>query len=393
MGVGDSDLIDKALDAAEAKVVDASAGDAVQETGNVSGSPESGASDRVEEAAAAEAHQKFSQTRDKSGKYLKGKSPAAKSKQVSDRTIESDTGAEALESGEAQPPDESAEAGALPAFWSAELKAAAAQAPRALVQKFMEHDARRELWARRMVAESEPAKQHMQRIKETFEPHRAKFAVHGVRDELDAVGRLMAWNEIFETDPWTGINDLMRKNGFTAQDFFDDGSGYTQQGGDPRFEEALTAAREAQETAQALKSQLEAQQMEQGRAFIEQFKSEPDSSGQPRAAFFETYRPQIVQAFQEIQKQAPEMPEHEALGHAYEFVLGEARKLHGMNKPPATMLTKPSAPTANRAMKAAKSVSGAPNAESATAKPKLKGKNFNEKFDAAFNNVAERIGL
>ena len=396
------DAIEAAMDRAEARLSSPE-----QET--VESAPE--ASDVVEDVAVSEAVKEASETRsrDDSGKFTKGaqaKSPKSTSKtapkapkveaqtetaekQISDQVA--DTQEEAAQEAEAplEPSD-------VPMFWSAELKALAAEAPKDLVKAFAKHDAQREEWARRMATESERGKAYEKRANEVFEPHRLKLQANGIKDPFDAAERLLAWNDIFETDPKAGIADLMRKNNLTPQDFIGDLGQEQPRGTDPRVDDAIREAKEAREEFTAYR---QSQEQAAHAAELNAFREGTDSSGQKRGAFVDAYAPQIADAIREIRQQHPQLQRGEILNHAYEFVLSEVRKLHGVKPQAVVSAARPQQavaapkPSAVKAKAAASSVVGAPGAGSSVQRPRLKGESFNERLEAAMDNAEESLGF
>lgn len=388
MAKSDHDLIDSAFDAAEAIQAEA------MEPTEVS-TPEVAERQHPEETVAEIAlaerinKKRENKSRDEAGKFLsKGKAP----KQAAPEQIPSD---QATDEGEFEAPEVETDVSTeepieIPTFWSAELKAAAAEAP-GLAKKFAEFDAQREQFVRRVKQEAEPNKAYVNRSREMWEPHRAKFAANGVRDEHDAMGRLLGWNEVFEKDPQAGLVDLMRKNGLTPEDlaarFYGQDYGNDAQAQlptDPRVEEALNKANR-------LEAMLDDQRRAQGMSQLENFRQGKDSNGQTRAQYFDAYRPNITAAFSEIMQLHPGIAESEALNHAYEFVVGESRKLFGSNGVASQPKAKAPAPKSARA--AATSVSGGPVGEVGASRSKLKGNNFNEKLDSGIDAAMDHLGF
>lgn len=381
----DNDLIDAAIAGAQAQLED-KASSVVEDTAAVESDTSLETDSEVATEPAEAPTPKISKAnRDKTGKFTK----SGKTKQVS-----SDQSAIAVDS-EGQPgdADQALQSGAtpeaateeIPSNWPPKLRALAAKAPPELLREFKERDAQLEQWARRQAQEGRREAGGMAEIKKVFEPHRAKFQMNGVRDEVDAVSRLLGWNEIFESDPMAGIKDLMSKNGISPYDLIE----HEQQNPyDPRFTELERSQEEIRRTLDELRTQREELNRSQGQAVLETFKQGKDSFGQSRAQSFELYRPQITEAFRAMQQEAPHLSEEQLLTHAHEFVMSEVRKLHGITSAP-----KPQVVSAAKARAASKSITGAPSQGAVQGKPKLSGKNDKEKLDAAVNLALDMHGI
>jgi hypothetical protein len=384
VGKEDNEMLDRALDAAEARLSEETPvpdETEVEDNPEVPDETEENSSPSEKEVVEAEEVKQFTKKEaapEKQGKPTKGQKQA-KQKDLSGQ----DANVEVVE---AEPPPID-----LPTFWPAELKAAAAKAPRDVVDLFAKHDAQRAQWANRIAAESERGRAIEKRANEIFEPRKAELLANKIKDPFDAVEYLLGWDEVFKKDPMLGISDLMRKNGLTPYDFIEDGRGAYPQGGaqyeDPRVEEAL---REAKEAKESLQKWQEDQQTKSMASEIESFKDEKDSSGQVRRPFAEAYAPQISQAVEAIQRLNPQMSLKEALSHGYDYVLDESRKMFGVNgkvngapaKDPNQAIA-----AAKKAKAAASSIKGSPSSEATSPRPRLKGKNFNEMIDSALDNA------
>jgi len=395
----DNDLLERALDAAEEKLStkaldDSSSPDTTQETAP--------ALEETQASTEATNEPKAERVRDATGKFTKGsaskaiKAPEEEAKEqiLSDQTANAESGEleKAIDVGE-----ESNDAPAIeaPAFWSAENKTLFAKSPRE-VQKAISEEAQRIYdWANRTATEAERGKTIEQRYTETVKPYELKLKAQGI-DPIQATERLLAWNEVFESDVKLGIADLMRKNGLTPYDFLnDEGQGQSPYQTDPYLEQARADAEAAKRSVEELKAQLDAQQQQAAQSQIEAFKSGTDSSGQVRRAFVDMYKPQIVQTMQTIMQQYPHVTEIDALNHAYEFTMKEVKSMLGVGSAPSAPQTQ-QAPKpvvdAKKAESIASKSTGAPQSGVVQPKPKLKGNTFAEKFDNAFQNAVERLG-
>lgn len=405
--------IDAAMDAAEAKIAESAA--ATQDIASNS-EPISDVVEDVAVSEAVEASKSEAKARDNTGKFTKSGKSAVSPKQAAPKAIEESTPTE-------QVSDQVADAGAegeqpgleipdaptfeAPVFWPAELKAAAAEcktdAERALVAKFAAHDAQREEWARRTASEAKRGKEFEQRLyadmesPEDVQRHKAQLRLNGVRDEVDELHRYRAWDKVITTDPETAIQDLIRKNNLQHRFSFAEDQGHLQAPSvsDPRVETALQEAQAAKAEFAEWKANQERRERE---TELTMFKEGKDSAGNVRAAFVDAYAPQIAEAVKAIREQYPHMPRSEVLNHAYEFQLGEVRKLHGISygKPVSaaqSVATKPVAkPDASKAKAAASGVTGAPANGGTVQRPRLKGDSFNDKLNSAMDNAEEQLG-
>lgn len=393
MGASDSrDRIEQAIHNAEAKLAESSeeletpASESDTEQQEVSESP------AADESAEESPKQERTPSRDQNGKFTKSQKQAqVRAKQVSQDTAPEQT-EDVQEEAEVAPQESQGAPLEIPGMWNPKEKQLLAKAPREVQEIIARREAQRAEYDQRLAREIEPLKQRHSKLEEVYKPHRAKFALHGVRDDIEAASRLFAWNELFEQDPKAAIQSLMQKNGLTPEHFYDDGqSAYVNS--DPRLEQALQQAEEAKRAADEIRQTFKAQQRQAGQMALEQFKAGKDSSGNVRGQFFEVYRPQIVAAFEQIQASYPNLSENEALNHAYEFTLGEVRKLHGVSAPAAAKPA-PKPALVQKARAAAGSVTGAPRDESAGS-PTLKRKSLDPKkhFDDVLISNLERHGL
>jgi hypothetical protein len=389
MAIEDNDLIDRALDAAELKLAEETPEPAVEATEPKSDVIED--AETLKQVKEATEGKRASKERDESGRFLKKdqkqtkvskEEPSKQEESLDQKATEGEL--EAAEPQEAEQPIES------PQFWSPEHKALFAKAPRDVQQAVLHYEAQRNDWANRVANEAQRGKAIESRVTEVFEPYRLKMQANGIKDPMEAAQRLLAWNEIFETDPKTGIVELMQRNGLSPQDFMgsENEPQYVQ---DPRLEQALTEAREAKKLVEEQKAYYEQQRVQAMQSSIEAFKAGKDSSGQVRKPFAELYAPQITQATERIQAQYPAMPLDQALNHAYEFVLLEARKAFGVTgngTPKTAQVAKPQEQIiaeAKKANAAASSVSGAPSTGVINRRPSAK--TVDEAIDRAFEIV------
>lgn len=379
-----NDAIDRAMDAAEAKI------DTQEEVIHEVPTPETETpTEDVQETIAVkdaleEPSEKPKKGRDASGKFTKGSKPtletAEAEAQIPDQSAESTEGEAVIEGTEQSdaPPIE------FPTFWSAELKEAVAKSPPEAQRALVAYEAQRSEWANRIANESERGKAIEKRATEVFEPFKLKLQSQGIQDPFEAAQRLLAWNEIFEKDPKAALSDLMRKNGLTPNDFFEDDRQPQSQYQEQLSPEELRAAarEEAKKEFQAFQEQQQAQALQ---TEIESFKNGKDSFGHVRRQFAELHAKPISDAFETILSQYPRMPRTEALNHAYEFVQKEVRGMYGIPaKPVAPTAPKPDA---SRAKAVASSATGAPASGTVAQRPRAKT------IDEALDRAEERLGV
>lgn len=395
MGIEEKDMIDRAMDAAEAKIVD-----------SVEAAPDAPAEDLVETQSIVEGQEREAapadKTRGKDGKFVKGRPAAPEAdgdpeEQVSDQVAEADN-TEATAQGDEPQGGEPIE---MPAFWSAEERAAVAKAPREVQAIIARKEAQRTEWANRIATETERARSFEKRLyadmdsQESVQAHKAQLQMSGIRDEVDELHRYRAWDRVFRTDARAGIAALMQKNGLSPYDFAEDANG-SQYPNDPRIEEAARIAQEAKQAADAARAELDRERETNLISQVNAFRQGKDSTGQTRAEFAAMYAQQIEATYNEIKRIEPYTPDMSALDKAYEHVLGHVRKFHGIAQKPqiavASKTPEQAIAQAKKAKAAAGSVSGAPSSGTAAARPRLKGKNFNEKLDAALDNAFAQAG-
>lgn len=379
MGIEDSNVIDRALDAAEEKLAEANTSEDTQDE-----SVE--APDLATEEALVKNYNE--KTRDDTGKFTKGK----KAKPAKEETEDLSDQATDVEEVEADPTEEEsseAEPIDIPTFWPADLKALAAEAPPEIVKKFIERDVQREQWARRSVAEAEPAKAIANRLYSGFEAVKDEARLNGINDPIDEVERYRAWDNIFKRNPGLGVVDLGRKNNITPEAYAQMYYGGEQQfepESDPRIDEALERAQRAEE---GLARYQEQTLMQTATQEVEAFKNGKDSTGQTRRAFTELYAPQIAEIHDRIRAENPHLPLGEVLNQAYEYVVGQARKAFGVSgKAPAKQQSKEQImANAKKAKAIASSANGAPATGKAAARSGAKS------IDEALDRAEERLGV
>lgn len=415
-----ADFIDSMIDAAFEKLDGAGDADAQSANDSAAAASNSEVSPQVQavegeepqETKAPSAEIKESRPsardRDQSGKFVKGAKDKTDSKPVTqapvaiDATTQvSDQAADGVQTEASPSADETVQTQPIetPTFWSSDLRKAAAEAPRALVEKFIEHDVQREQWARQIANEAEQGKQYRQKFEKVFEPYKLKLQAAGI-DEAGAVSRLMAWSEILEKDLPTGLVNIMRNNNLTPEQlsqFFYGDESQQNRINDPRLDEALAEAKAAKEAAENLKKQLETNHQSQVSEQINAWKAGKDSRGQVRKQFAEAYSPQIMQSVQILKTEYPQIPFAELLTHAYEYELKKVTEYFGIPNQ-AQPIVPAKAPEKIleenvKAKAAASSVSGAPTNGVGKTRPKLKGKTDSEWVGSAVDRAEERLGI
>lgn len=391
MAVEDNDVFDRAFEAAEAKIAENELA-----TESESAPVEQPKEDLVETQEISKAIEKVTKPAEKAPK-VKAAKPSAKSAEITQEAQPEVT----EQISDQQPTDTieplAAEQSAVtetidpPQFWSADKKALFAKATPDLQKAIVEHEAQRNEYVHRLANESERGRAIEKRVSDVFKPYELKLKAHGINDPLQAAERLMAWNEIIESDPLTAVKTLMQRNGLTPQDLMyqDDGSGQPQQPyqSDPRVDEAIAKAEAAERRLQEWQQQQEAQALQ---SEVDAFKNSKDSTGQTRKAFAEMYAPQIAQAVEAISRLNPNLGTTERLTQAYDYVQAEVKKLLGV---PAAIGQKPTAKpeqlvaNAKKAQAAASSITGAPSSGTSPQRPGAKT------FDEAYARAEERLGL
>lgn len=291
--------------------------------------------------------------------------------------------AEPVEAAAEPPPEPPSD---LPEYWPAKLKAAISKAPKEVLEQFREYDQQRTEWANRIHGESSRGKQIEQKMTEVYEPYRQQLAVAGIRDPLEATSRVLAWNEMLTSEDDATAKKafftLLKQRGWSAEDLLYDATQQQDPYYDPRTDEALEAAKAAREELEEFKR---GQAAEKANQEIEAFKAGKDSSGATREPLVRMFEPQIADALIQIQQARPDFSSSEQLHHAYEFVIGEARK-GGLLASPA-----PRAPAA-KAIAAASSVTGSPGTAVAAQRNKAKGKSFDDKLNSALDEALDSAG-
>lgn len=394
----DGEVIDRAMDAAEATIAESSVVEEVSTPEPTeSTTPTEDIVETVETQKALEKNQEEKEPKEvkvdraKDGKFVKSQKFDKAGKRI---TESAEPKQDLVQNVETQEPvtqaDQTIEA---PMFWSAEDKANFTKATPEVRKAVLRYEEQRNKWGQQLQRDAERGKSYQARLYEGYEPqqvqqHQAELKLNGIRDEVEELHRYRAWDKIFKSDPSRAISDLMKKNGLTPQAFIEGEE--NQEYVDPRIEQAISEAQAAKAQAEEIKASFEAQKNEAFKTQIDSFKSGKDSQGNTRKAFAEMYAPQISQAYDAIQGSQPMLME-QALHHAYEYVLDNARKQFGVG--PAIAAVAPKAKEqviaqAKKAQAASNSISGAPKSGISMSRPKAK--TIDEALDRAEEQVYGR---
>jgi hypothetical protein len=284
-----------------------------------------------------------------------------------------------------------------PAFWTAERKKLFEEAPRNLQEVI----AARELELQQQISRAASKKDGVDYEKRFFEDfespesanlHRAKLKAQGINDSIGELQRYRAWDRVLEADPRAVISDLMRKNGLSPNDFYNNANEVSEpnQYQDPRVDDAIKRAEAAENRIKEWEAK---QEFSQRQNWFNSFKDGLDSEGDKRKDFCELYAYQIQAEAEKTRAEYPMASEAELVNHAYETVKQGVRAFHGIQPktltPAKPALTKEERiANARKASAAASQSVGGPNTGTVSQKPRLKGKNFSEKFDSAYE-IAE----
>lgn len=368
MGKEDVDLIDRAMDAAEATIAESNP------------EPDPVKEEPVEETQTEE----------------EAPLAAADEEQISGK--EANEGEAKAAEGDAEvekPAETESEPIELPQFLPAETKALLAEASPKLREKIVALYNQQEQTTRRALSESGQLKAEKARVDEVFAPHKTRLQAQGVRDIADLASRALAWDELITKDPKAFVIAQMKQNGITPQDLMQEDAGQEtgQQFSDPRVDEALEAAKQAKE-------QLESFQLEQQKQVLTQeleaFKAGKDPRGATRKAFVEMFQPQIGEAIKLIKAdpQFEHLSRQDILNHAYEYVVTNALNSGFQFVSPTQPKPQPTREeiiaTANKQKAAASSVKGGPASGVSKPRPRLKGDSFEEKLNSAMDIAESR---
>jgi hypothetical protein len=369
MSLEDNELLDRAMDAAEAQLTpDEPTESAPVEIEGVDESTE------VESPASTEAE---AAPRDPSGKFAKKGAELAQPVSDQSTNVEPEsTQAEAFEPA------------TMPTFWPAELKKAVAQGSKEeVIKSLIAYDTKRSEGWNRFVQETEGARQTAKQLHDGWEPVKDRMMLQGIKSPIEELERYRAWDKVLTTDIKSGIRKLMADNNLTPESLYDDDSEqyYQEQNiNDPRVEEAIAKAEQAQREFSEYRQNQERELFVRQ---VESFKDATDSQGQLRRPFAEKFAAQITQRSEMIGQANPELPLMDVLSQAYDEVKEEVLAFN------RSLAPKQSSPVnAQKAQAAASSVTGAPSAAILAPKSRLKGNNFNEKLNSAIDKAFDAVG-
>lgn len=369
MAIEDNQMLDRAMDAAEATIAER---EPVEET-PVEQSPSEQIKEDIE-------RDRIVKARDDKGKFTKGPED--------EEQISNDQGPEVESTeGDAQTEESVVESGIeAPARWSEDEKPLFAKAPK----EVQEVVARRELELQQLISrqgnEIGRAKAVETKVKEVYAPYELKLKAKGL-DPIQATERLLAWDAMFDKDFDGTILDLMRKHGRSPEYYLnmshqDVGDQFQNQAPivDPRVDQLQQEvdtfkAQQAQERQTAVMTQLET------------FKSGKDSFGIERRKFVDMYEPQITEIFNVVKGQFPELTKDQALNESYEYVLSQVREAHGITTKPAPKTPEQVKTLAKKAQAAASGTTGAPTSGTVPKRPGAKS------IDEAMDRAERRQGL
>lgn len=286
-----------------------------------------------------------------------------------------------------------------PTFWSAERKKLFEKAPRELQEVISQRELELQQQISRAASKGS-TQDYEKRFYEDFSDpkelafHKAKLSAEGINDPIAELHRYRKWDKVIELDPHTAISHLMRKNNFTPHDFLNEANEVHREPNqyqDPRVDDAIKRAEAAENRIKEWEAQQETAKKAQ---WINSFKEGVDSQGQKRKDFCELYSFQINSEYEKTKAEYPHATDEEALNHAYETVKEGVIAFHGLNQPKApakpVVTQEQRIANAKKAQAAASNSVGGPNTGTVSQKPRLKGKNFSEKFDSAFEIALQR---
>jgi hypothetical protein len=374
MSLEDNEMLDRAMDAAEASLTPDEP--EAPETSEAPESPEIEGVDASTETEGAEPAPEpvKAKTRDASGKFAAKQPVSDQSTNVEPESTQAET----------------FEPASMPAFWPAELKKAVAQGSKEeVIKNLLAYDTKRSEGWNRFVQETEGARQIAKQLHDGWEANKDRMVLQGIKSPIEELERYRAWDKVLTSDIKSGIRKLMADNGLTPESLYDDDSEQyyqEQSANDPRVEEALARA---QKVEQEWTEYRQSQERELFVRQVDSFKDATDSQGQLRRPFAEKFAAQITQRSEMIGQANPELSLIDVLTQAYDEVKSEVMSFSGsVAKPNPAAL----AANAQKAQAAASSVNGAPSAAILAPKSRLKGNNFNEKLDSAINKAFDAVG-
>lgn len=233
---------------------------------------------------------------------------------------------------EIEPEEESIEP---PHFWDAEKKklfaGASPKLQRAIVEDLVQH----EEYRRELLTENQGLKYIAEGLQQISEPIAAEMQAANL-DPVQSYERFVGWHRLMMSGGPQGLQHaltFLQRYGYDPQMIYQAHEERLANGYDPRVEEALERAEQAERAAKEFIAQQEQQQKafqaSQIQADIQAFKTERDAKGnlvRPHADFYE---PMIAQVAAQMKKSNPQMQRRELLGHAYNFVMQQVEKVNG----------------------------------------------------------------
>lgn len=369
MGVADNELLDTAMDAAEAKMSEAAP-----------------SVDRIEETKEVQ-------------EFVSPSKAAKEAAQPKEDLIDQDEpSAETTEEVAEDLPLAASTTVKPPAFWSAKQKEVFSKLPPEAQQVIADRELEQTRQLSRLGNEAGRAKDYEKRFYSDFErpedaqKHRDMLAVEGVSDPISELHRYRAWDRVLNSDPRLAIAALMQRNGLTPQHFTDEDFQEQETESHPQVEELRAEIN-------ALKQSREQEKAQGERAYTQQrvnaWKNEKDSFGVSRASFAEKYSFQVSQEFDRIMAERPETEMIEALSEAYDNAKRDVYGFHGLplgQEASRAAKTPEEIVAENKKRQAASfSTTGAPKKVQAHEKPRLKGRNDSEKVGNAVDRAMDRV--
>lgn len=363
MAIEDNQIIDRALDAAEAMISDNETVKEPEKEIEVEKLP----SEQIKEELAEEASEKAPKAPEEE-QISNDQEANVESQEVEEQTEQ------AVSDTQIEPPT----------YWSAERKALFAKAPKELQQIIAARELEQQQIISRSANELNRYKPIVEKVNQVFSPYELKLKAKGL-DPIQATERLLAWDAMFDKDFDGTILDLMRKHGRTPEYYLN--MAHQQVDEQPQSQVLDPRVDEIQKELEAYKAQQIQEKQAALMGQIEAFKSGKDSLGNERRKFVEMYEPQITEALKIVRSQFPELTNEQALSESYEYVISQVREAHGINNKPPVKTPEQVKTFAKKAKAAASGIVGAP---ASGAVPKRIGA---KSIDEAMDRAERRQGL
>lgn len=304
--------------------------------------------------------------------FTGGEKPAGSTKPAT--TPSDDDSVEAQE-----PQAETAEVIGQPQWLTKEEKLHFAKAPPELKKVILANEQRAQEFVRRMQSETDRAANKYKELDEQFAPVRDRMYRQGI-SEGDAVRRFLTWQKNMEENPHETLREFIATFGLSPQDLVEQPQ---EQGNrDPRLDEVLRK----QQELEAWKAQQEqAVTMQRNQAVmsdIARFKSETDANGNVLRPYVEFFEPQLAKVAEQLRQAYPAASNYEILDASYKYIMDQTNQ--HLIQPHVSRAQSEEVTSikqkAERARRAAGSISSTPGNGASTYKPK----GIREALDAAF---------